>query len=204
VSGPKKPVRAGSEIAVELAVDDPGLAERVRAIIVQHPDLLLTDAAEGPMPEVRITDSASASAPDVAVIVITDRSSAMEALQAGAAAVLSQRTRGAGLHAAIRAAAEGLTTVAGEYRDLLVDGTEAAGELDREAEEQPAHIDLTPREQQVLQLLAQGASNKTIARRLEITPHTAKFHVASIVAKLGATGRTGAVAKALNLGLVMI
>ncbi len=56
----------------------------------------------------------------------------------------------------------------------------------------------------MLQLLAQGASNKTIARRLEITPHTAKFHVASIVAKLAATGRTDAVAKAMRLGLVMI
>ena len=56
----------------------------------------------------------------------------------------------------------------------------------------------------MLQLLAQGASNKAIARRLEITPHTAKFHVASIVAKLGATGRTDAVAKAMRLGLVMI
>ena len=59
---------------------------------------------------------------------------------------------------------------------------------------EPAQVDLTPREHEVLQLLAQGASNKAIARRLDITPHTAKFHVASIVAKLGATGRTDAVA----------
>ena len=69
---------------------------------------------------------------------------------------------------------------------------------------EPASVDLTQRELQVLQLLAQGASNKAIARRLEITPHTAKFHVASIVAKLGATGRTDAVARAMRLGLVMI
>jgi DNA-binding NarL/FixJ family response regulator len=106
------------------------------------------------------------------------------------------------LHAAIRAAVEGLTTLAGEYRDLLVEGRDAAGGLEGEMDEEPAH--LTPRELQVLQLLAQGASNKTIARRLEITPHTAKFHVASIVAKLAATGRTDAVAKAMRLGLVMI
>jgi DNA-binding NarL/FixJ family response regulator len=56
----------------------------------------------------------------------------------------------------------------------------------------------------VLELLARGASNKAIARRLEITPHTAKFHVAAIVAKLGAAGRTDAVARAMRLGLVMI
>jgi DNA-binding NarL/FixJ family response regulator len=207
VSGRKRErAHAGSAVAVELAIDNPELAERIRTLILEHPDLRLADAGEGegPTPEVRITDAAAASAPDVAVIVITDRSGAMEALQAGAAAVLSQRTDGEGLHAAIRAAVEGFTTLAGEYRDLLVDGAGAVGGLEGETEEEPAHVDLTPREQQVLQLLAQGASNKTIARRLEITPHTAKFHVASIVAKLAATGRTDAVAKAMRLGLVMI
>jgi DNA-binding NarL/FixJ family response regulator len=205
VSGRKRErAHAVSVVAVELAIDNPELAERIRTLIVEHPDLRLADAGEGPTPEVRITDAAAASAPDVAIIVITDRSGAMEALQAGAAAVLSQRTDGEGLHAAIRAAVEGFTTLAGEYRDLLVDGAGAAGGLEGETEEEPAHVDLTPREQQVLQLLAQGASNKTIARRLEITPHTAKFHVASIVAKLAATGRTDAVAKAMRLGLVMI
>jgi DNA-binding CsgD family transcriptional regulator len=73
-----------------------------------------------------------------------------------------------------------------------------------EGDAEPTSIDLTPRERQVLELLARGASNKAIARRLEITPHTAKFHVASIVAKLGAAGRTDAVARAMRLGLVMI
>jgi DNA-binding CsgD family transcriptional regulator len=57
---------------------------------------------------------------------------------------------------------------------------------------------------QVLQLLAAGESNKAIARRLGISPHTAKFHVASLAGKLGASGRTDAVAKAMRLGLVMI
>ena len=90
------------------------------------------------MPEVRITDAAAASAPDVAIIAITDRSGAMEALRAGAAAVLSQRTDGEGLHAAIRAAAEGLTTLAGEYRDLLVDGRDAAGGLEWESRSENA------------------------------------------------------------------
>jgi DNA-binding NarL/FixJ family response regulator len=205
VSGRKREqARARSAVAVEVAIDDPDLAESIRTMIVEHADLLLTGAAEGPMPEVRITDGTGPSDPDVAVVVITDRSGAMDALQAGAAAVLSQGIHAAGLYAAVRAAAEGFTTLSADYRDLLVGGTEAAGELDREGEEEPTHVDLTPREQQVLQLLAQGASNKTIARRLEITPHTAKFHVASIIAKLGATGRTDAVAKAMRLGLVMI
>jgi DNA-binding CsgD family transcriptional regulator len=83
-------------------------------------------------------------------------------------------------------------------------GTADECPAESDAKDEPAPIELTAREQQVLRLLAEGASNKSIARRLGITPHTAKFHVASIVAKLGATGRTDAVAKAMRLGLVMI
>ena len=63
---------------------------------------------------------------------------------------------------------------------------------------------LTAREAEVLTLLTTGASNKQIARALDISVHTAKFHVAAIIAKLGATGRTDAVARALNAGRDMI
>jgi DNA-binding CsgD family transcriptional regulator len=65
-------------------------------------------------------------------------------------------------------------------------------------------IGLTARELEVLALLGEGASNKEIARRLAISVHTAKFHVASILDKLDATGRTDAVAHAVRLGLLML
>lgn len=61
---------------------------------------------------------------------------------------------------------------------------------------------LTPRELEVLALLAEGASNKAIARRLKISVHTAKFHVGSVIDKLDATGRTDAVAHAARLGVI--
>lgn len=61
---------------------------------------------------------------------------------------------------------------------------------------------LTPREGEVLALLAEGASNKTIARRLGISVHTAKFHVGQLLDKLDATGRTDAVAHAARLGVL--
>ncbi len=61
---------------------------------------------------------------------------------------------------------------------------------------------LTSREIEVLGLLAEGASNKTIARRLGISVHTAKFHVGSLLDKLDATGRTDAVAHAARLGVL--
>jgi DNA-binding CsgD family transcriptional regulator len=63
-------------------------------------------------------------------------------------------------------------------------------------------VELTPRELDVLALLAEGASNKTIARQLGISVHTAKFHVGSILDKLDATGRTDAVAHAARRGVI--
>ena len=61
---------------------------------------------------------------------------------------------------------------------------------------------LTPRELEVLALVAEGASNKAIARRLGISVHTAKFHVGSLIDKLDATGRTDAVTQAARLGVI--
>src|SRR5262249_50030244 len=66
----------------------------------------------------------------------------------------------------------------------------------------PQAIDLTPRELDVLALMAEGASNKAIAKQLGISVHTAKFHVGSILDKLDATGRTDAVAHAARRGVI--
>uniref|UniRef100_UPI0013D8073B response regulator transcription factor n=1 Tax=Acinetobacter baumannii TaxID=470 RepID=UPI0013D8073B len=65
-----------------------------------------------------------------------------------------------------------------------------------------AGLALTARELEVLALLAEGASNKLIARRLGITAHTAKYHVASLLEKLDAVSRTDAVAHALRTGVL--
>ena len=63
---------------------------------------------------------------------------------------------------------------------------------------------LTPRETQVLSLLAEGASNKSIARRLGISVHTVEFHVASLLEKFEAIGRTDVVTHAVRLGLIQL
>jgi DNA-binding NarL/FixJ family response regulator len=63
---------------------------------------------------------------------------------------------------------------------------------------------LTPREREVLQLMAQGLPNKLIAHRLHITEHTAKFHVSAILTKLGAASRTEAVTLAAHRGLLVL
>jgi DNA-binding CsgD family transcriptional regulator len=72
------------------------------------------------------------------------------------------------------------------------------------ADDDESPVTLTAREREVLTLLAAGASNKSIARALGVSVHTAKFHVASLTEKLGASGRLEAVAIALRTGLIMV
>ncbi len=74
--------------------------------------------------------------------------------------------------------------------------------VSRDPRTMPADIALTPRELDVLALMAEGGSNKMIARRLGISVHTVKFHVASLLDKLDATGRTDAVAHAARRGVI--
>ena len=72
----------------------------------------------------------------------------------------------------------------------------------RAAEEAGPDVTLTPRELEVLALLAEGTSNKLIGRRLGISAHTAKYHVASLMEKLDAVSRTDAVAHAARIGVL--
>jgi DNA-binding CsgD family transcriptional regulator len=100
------------------------------------------------------------------------------------------------------AGVEGIELVGGreEADAAIVTGNNPAG--DTATSEAEAAVQLTPRELEVLALLAEGASNKLIARRLGISTHTAKFHVASLIEKLDAVSRTDAVAHAARLGVI--
>jgi DNA-binding NarL/FixJ family response regulator len=64
--------------------------------------------------------------------------------------------------------------------------------------------DLTPREIEVLRMLADGLSNREMASRLSISDHTVKFHVSSILEKLGAATRTEAVTRGIRMGLILL
>jgi DNA-binding CsgD family transcriptional regulator len=98
--------------------------------------------------------------------------------------------------AKLLAGVPGIQLVApGEPAEILVTTSSTAAQADGE----PI---LTPRELEVLALLAEGASNKAIARRLGISVHTAKFHVGSLLDKLDAVGRTDAVAHAARRGVI--
>jgi DNA-binding NarL/FixJ family response regulator len=149
--------------------------------------------------EALIVDAAGGAPPlegaPAAVALVGNEDQAAEALGAGARGVLLRRAEGAQIAAALVAAAQGL---------LVVDASLGPALARPRASSAPPGEPLTPREQQVLALLSLGLSNKAIAARLAISEHTAKFHVNSILAKLGAGSRAEAVVRAARLGLIAI
>ena len=124
---------------------------------------------------------------------------APRALRAGVRAVLPRDVAPEQLAAALEAAASGLVVM----HPADVDGALAeTGPSGRELADLAEP--LTAREREVLQMVAAGAGNKEIAAKLGISEHTVKFHVASILGKLGADSRTEAVALGIRRGLVML
>jgi DNA-binding NarL/FixJ family response regulator len=112
--------------------------------------------------------------------------------------------------ARLRAHMNGSASVVGEFASLaaaraarLAADAVVLAPGDGRDEDAPRET-LTPREMDVLDLLAEGQSNKAIARRLGISDQTVKFHVAAISGKLGAANRTDAVRLAIRAGLVAV
>ncbi|ACL64258.1 transcriptional regulator, LuxR family [Anaeromyxobacter dehalogenans 2CP-1] len=128
-----------------------------------------------------------------AVALVAGEAQAGEALRAGARGVLQRGAGAEAIAAALRAAVSGLTALDPELAATLLraPAAEAGGPL-------------TPREREVLALVAEGLGNKAIAGRLGISEHTAKFHVNAILGKLGAGSRAEAIVRAARLGLVVL
>lgn len=125
---------------------------------------------------------------------------AAELLRAGARAVIPREASGEEIGGAVQAAATGLVALHPDIVETMLTL------LPRPARALPvpASQPLTPREIEVLTMLAEGLGNKTIARRLGISEHTVKFHVGSILAKLNAASRTEAVTLGARQGLIML
>jgi two-component system nitrate/nitrite response regulator NarL len=115
-------------------------------------------------------------------------------------AIVPRDASAAELRAATTAAAQGFTVFPAALASRVLPAR--ATSLDEEVEE--AVEPLTPRERETLELLALGLSNRDIAGRLGISEHTAKFHVASVCGKLGASSRTEAVSRGVRRGLITL
>jgi DNA-binding NarL/FixJ family response regulator len=87
---------------------------------------------------------------------------------------------------------------------VACDAIVIAAAADVDADDEPLPESMTPRETEVLELVAQGLPNKAIAERLGISDQTVKFHIGSIIGKLGAANRTDAVRRAVRRGLVTL
>jgi DNA-binding NarL/FixJ family response regulator len=192
-------LRGDPTIAVVTVADDPAVG--VPLIDKHQVDAILVDApSREQLADWRIQDGR------IAVIVLLDRTDDLEisldALHAGAWAILPRSAGREEIVMAIKAVTSGFAVLPHELLPTLRDGASLADKL-MEGNDR-GHARLTPRELDVLTAMADGASNKAIARRLGISVHTAKFHVAAILAKLNADSRTEAVTRAAQLGLVML
>ena len=157
-------------------------------------------------------DTGGWSAAGVPVILLVENPARRlaEPLPAGVRAILPRNVTAAEIAGAIEAVAAGLYVLHPSDVDSIA--ALRAGEPEHASEPLPEFGEpveplveaLTAREIEVLQLLAEGLGNKEIASRLGISEHTAKFHVASILGKLGAATRTEAVTLGIRHGLVLI
>lgn len=165
------------------------------------PDVVLIDSS-GEIEPLLESVTASGVLSDVNIVLLGDGASpatSAEALSAGVRAILPGDISPDQLVATLQAVASGLIVL---HPTQVKDGFPAASAPQREVDELTES--LTRRETEVLQMLAAGLGNKEIAARLGISEHTVKFHVASILGKLGAGSRTEAVSIGIRRGLVLL
>jgi two-component system, NarL family, response regulator YdfI len=175
------------------------LAQLTDLVEASEPDvvLLALDPGAPVPPPMALSPDAAGRMP--ALVVLGDEPVAewgMRALQQGARGALPRTAIPAEIHAAIEAAAAGLAVLPPEALRTLQPRAirSSAGPV----------APLTPREIEILALLAEGLGNKVAAARLGISEHTVKTHVESLFAKLGVTTRTEAVMTGARLGLIML
>jgi NarL family two-component system response regulator LiaR len=179
-------------------VGEASSGERAVSLCLQvKPDVVLMDLMMPGMDGATATKLIREKRPEIQVIALTsfkEKEWVEGALKAGAIGYLLKDVSADELASSIRAAAAGKPTLAPEATQVLIQSARAPAE-------QPG-FDLTEREREVLALMVDGLNNNQIAERLVVSVSTAKFHVSSILSKLGAASRTEAVSIALQNHLV--
>ena len=181
---------------LELVGEAGGGEEAVTKCEILHPDVVLMDLLMPNMDGAQATAAIREKHPEIQVIALTsfkEEELVERAIKAGAIGYLLKNVSADELAEAIRAAKSGKPTLAPEAAQALMHAAMKPQELG---------FDLTPRELEVLTLMVEGLSNPDIAERLVVSRSTVKFHVSSILSKLGANTRTEAVSLALQHKLV--
>ena len=200
--------RAGlQDLLVARGVDVVGSAASVDSVNDRAPDAdvgaLLIDASGDNSESILASVEDSNLALETSIVLLTDRPGGVwsaEVLRAGVRAILPADVPPDQLVAALQAASAGLVVLhPSDVNAALPAAATATSQSLVELTET-----LTRREREVLQMLAAGLGNKEIAARLNISDHTAKFHVASILGKLGAATRAEAVSLGIRRGLILL
>lgn len=185
-------------------------AEAVRLTLDQEPDVVLMDLQMPNMDGAEAIQRIRQQLPGVRILILTtyaDEEHVLAGIKAGAHGYLLKDASPERLLKSIRAVHRGesslgstvAATLITKFRDMM-----AGGEPDApEGPVEPADELLTPREQEVLELVAQGLRNQDIADELVISVRTVKVHVSNILGKLEVSNRTEAVAEARRRGLLL-
>jgi DNA-binding CsgD family transcriptional regulator len=191
-----RPPERAPPVRIALWVADPALQAMIADACAVAGILVERNGSAGDVDVVLADHSVVCTVPVIAV------ATNVEGWQGDLRAIVEADIAPATLAAVIAVVAAGFTVM--PFRES--GRTTAAGswaEPPDQTDDDKVPIELTRRESEVLALLAAGAANKTIARALGISTHTAKFHVAALTEKLGASSRLEAVAIAIRSGLVM-
>jgi NarL family two-component system response regulator YdfI len=184
-------LRAGLASIAEVVASAATVEEAGALAAEFHPDLMIVECDERTIQDVIAV--ASESPPMLLLAAESNPSWIGDALRAGVRGVIPRDAPESEIAAGVEAAASGLIALHPQWLDAALTHRVSVG-VGTEA--------LSPREIEVLRLMAEGVSNKTIAWRLNISEHTVKFHVNSIFSKMGVSSRTEAVMNGLRSGLV--
>ena len=188
---------------LEVIVSSAGELQLQSAIRDTEPDVVILDVDEYEATGRQSFEFIARLAAVVPIIALTANSFAFwigRALQAGVRGLLRHGVSGDELASAARAIASGLVALSPELNEIMLDRPIQVNSDELE----PLVETLTPREQEVLAMLAEGLLNREIAHRLHISEHTVKFHISSIMGKLDASSRTEAVTRGIRRGLVFL
>jgi DNA-binding NarL/FixJ family response regulator len=198
--GLKSMLSASGEVDVVAEVSNG--RELIDAVREHFPDVVVVDIRMPDMDGIEAVRRIRRHHPEVKALMLTvhdEDAYVLEAIKAGATGYLLKTVSATELVKGIAAVAEGKAMLHPSITRKMMDEFAAMAKGNPESAER---TELSPRELEVLQLLAYGKSNKEIAKDLGIGAQTVKTHVSHIFGKLGSSDRTGAVAKALRKGLV--
>lgn len=180
-----------------------GMATLSQQIEHLQPDVVLLELTLQDEESVLPLLALSAEPYETPIVILADESYSdwlADVLRYSVRAVLSREVTAGEIVAAVEAVAAGLVVLQPEIIESLLSAIPPTTRVMPTSPNQA----LTPREIEVLGMLAEGLGNKTIARRLGISEHTVKFHVSSIFTKLNASSRTEAVTSGARQGLIML